>query len=330
MISMGKLFSHLGRAHAFYSVLLSIKEKLLRKINCQTFVKLTPLIMVGIILLLGCYTPSKCDGFAIYLTKDDISPVQIPVLSHVDITKQPIIAINDIINYNASNHEITLTANAFDRISGLEVPVTGKSFVVCVDKNPIYCGAFWTPISSISFDGVIIWKSLNFQESKVIRLELGYPSSIFYGGEDPRNNPEIIKSLKQAGKLVTKPSQTAVNKLPNSMKGYELYSWSENNQWHFTLITGTNRNKTLEEIISNTNIISQDGWVHVHVVGVDEIKTVLSRLPQSEDILWLAKLSSEQKQQECIIIKLPEGSTLDTISKHSEQCGLNLLIQPSS
>ena len=141
---------------------------------------------------------------------------------------------------------------------------------------------------------------------------------------------EIIKSLKQAGKLVTKPSQTAVNMLPNSMKGYELYSWSENNQWHFTLITGTNRNKTLEEIISNTNIISQDGWVHVHVVGVDEIKTVLSRLPQSEDILWLAKLRSEQKQQEGIIIKLPEGSTLDTISKHSEQCGLNLLIKPSS
>jgi len=298
----------------------------LRNINCQTAIKLTPLIIVGIILLLGSYTPSKGEGFAIYLTKDGISPVQIPVLSHVDIKKQPIIATNDIVIYNDNTHEITLTANAFNRISGLEVPVTGKSFVVCVDKSPIYCGAFWTPISSISFDGVTIWKPLNSQESKVIRLELGYPSSFFYGGEDPRNNPEIIKSLKQADKLVTKPSQTAVNKLPNSMKGYELYSWSENNQWHFTLTTGTNRDKTLEEIISTTKIISQDGWVHIHVVGVDEIKTVLSRLPQSEDILWLSKLRSEQKQQEGIIIKLPEGSTLDTIIEHSEQCGLNLLI----
>ncbi|MFC1803888.1 hypothetical protein ACFL0D_08000 [Thermoproteota archaeon] len=302
----------------------------MRKINYQTAVRLTPLIIFGIILLLGYYTTSKGEGFAIYLTKDDISPVQIPVLSHVDITKQPIININDIILYNANTHEITLTANAFDRISGLEVPVTGKSFVVCIDKNPIYCGAFWTPFSSISFDGVTIWKPLNSQKSKVIRLELGYPSSFFYGGEDPRNNPDIIKSLKQAGKLVTKPSQTAVDKLPNSMKGYEIYSWSENNQWHFTLITGTNRNKTLEEIISTANIISHDGWVHIHVVGVDEIKTVLSRLPHSENILWLSKIRSEQKQQEGIIIKLPEGSTLDTIIEHSEQIGLNLQIQTSS
>lgn len=302
----------------------------MRKINRQTAVKLTPLIIVGFILLLGCYTPSKYDGFAIYLTKNDIPPVQIPVLSHIDVSKQPIIAINDIIQYTANTHEIMLTANAFDRISRLEVPVTGKSFVVCVDKNPIYCGAFWTPISSISFDGVTIWKPLNSQESKVIRLELGYPSLIFYGGEDPRNNPEIINSLKQAGKLVTKQSQTAVDKLPNSMKGYELYSWSENDQWHFTLITGTNRIKTLEEIISQTNIISQDGWVHIHAVGVDEIKTGISRLPKSEDVLWLSKLRSDQKQQDGVIITLPEGSTLDTILEHSEQCGLNLLVQLTS
>jgi hypothetical protein len=302
----------------------------LRKINYQTAEKLAPIFLIGIILLLCCYPTSKGEGFAIYLTEDDISPVQIPVLNHVDITKQPIIAINDIEIYHANTHEITITSNAFDRISGLEVPVTGKSFVVCVDKNPIYCGAFWTPVSSISFDGVTIWKPLNSQESKVIRLELGYPSSFFYGGDDPRNNPEILKSLKQAGKLVIKPPQTAVDKLPNSMKGYELYSWLEKNQWHFTLVTGTNRNKTLDEIISNTNIITQDGWVHVHVVGVDEIKSVLSRLPPSEEILWLSKLRSEQKQQEGIIIQLPEGPTLDIVIEHSEQCGLNLLIQSSS
>ena len=69
----------------------------MRKINRQTAVKLTPLLIVGFILLLGCFTTSKSEGFAIYLTKEDISPVQIPVLSHVDITKQPIISINDIV-----------------------------------------------------------------------------------------------------------------------------------------------------------------------------------------------------------------------------------------
>jgi hypothetical protein len=290
--------------------------------------KLTLVITVCVLLMSsGCSAPNH-EGFAVYLTKGDIPPAQMPALSHVDIAEQPVIAMNDIIAYNAKTHEITLTANAFDRISSLEVPVRGKSFVVCVDRKLIYWGAFWTPISSISFDGVTIWKPLSSQDPKVIKLELGYPSSSFYGGEDPRNNAEVMESLEQTGKLTTMPSATTVNKLPHSMKGYELYSWPEYSQWYFTLITGTNRNKTLEEIISNANIISEDGWVHIHVVGVDAIKTVLSRLPQNEEILWLARLRSEQTPQGGVNITLPTGPTIDTIKEHAGRCGLDFLIQP--
>ena len=289
--------------------------------------KLTLVITVYVLLMSsGCSAPNH-EGFAVYLTKGDIPPAQMPALSHIDIAEQPVIATNDIIAYNAKTHEITLTANAFDRIYSLEVPVRGKSFVVCIDRKLIYWGAFWTPISSISFDGVTIWKPLSSQDPKVIKLELGYPSSSFYGGEDPRNNAEVMKSLEQAGKLTTMPSATTVDRLPHSMKGYELYSWPEDSQWHFTLITGTNRNKTLEEIISNVNIISEDGWVQIHVVGVDAIKHVLSRLPQNEEILWLARLRSEQTPQGGVNITLPTGPTIDTIKEHAGRCGLYFLIQ---
>jgi hypothetical protein len=290
--------------------------------------KLTLVIIVCVLFISsGCSAPNH-EGFAIYLTKGDIPPAQMPALSHVDIAEQPIVAMNDIIAYNAKTHEITLTANAFDRISSLEVPVRGKAFVVCADRKLIYWGAFWTPISSISFDGVTIWKPLSSQDPKVIKLELGYPSSSFYGGEDPRNSAEVIESLEQAGKLTTMPSATTVDKLPHSMKGYELYSWPEDSQWHFTLITGTNRNKTLEEIISNVNIISQDRWVQIHVVGVEAIETVLSRLPQNEVILWLARLRSEQTPQGGVNITLPTGPTIDTTKEHTGRCGLDFLIQP--
>jgi hypothetical protein len=61
----------------------------------------------------------------------------------------------------------------------------------------------------MSFDGVTIWKPLSLEEPHVIRLELGYPSSAFYMGEDPRSNPVVIESLEQAGKLINKPSMTA-------------------------------------------------------------------------------------------------------------------------
>ena len=303
-----------------------MQEDLLKRLFGHIHAKLTAVVVCILLISSGCSAPNH-EEFAIYLSKGDISPAQMPALSHVDIAEQPVIAMNDIITYNAKTHEITLTTEAFDRISSLEVPVRGKPFVICIDRKLIYWGAFWTPISSISFDGVTIWKPLSSQYPKIIKLELGYPSSSFYGGEDPRNNAEVMKSLEQAGKLTNMPSATTVDKLPHSMKGYELYSWQENGQWHFTLITGTNRNKTLDEIVSNANIISEDGWVQIHVVGVDAIKTVLSRLPQNEEIFWLARLRSEQTPQDSVNITLPAGPTIDTIKEHAGRCGLDFLVQ---
>ena len=200
--------------------------------------KLTAVIVYVLLISSGCSAPNY-EGFAIYLTKGDIPPAQMQALSHVDIAEQPVIAMNDIITYNAKTHEITLTASAYGRISSLEVPVRGKSFVVCVDRKLIYWGAFWTPISSISFDGVTIWKPLSSQEPKVIKLELGYPSSSFYGGEDPRNNAEVMESLERAGKLTNMPSATTVDKLPHSMKGYELYSWPSERRYRHVRCLGT-------------------------------------------------------------------------------------------
>ena len=96
-----------------------------------------------------------------------------------------------------------------------------------------------------------------------------------------------MESLEQAGKLTTMSSATTGDKLPRSAKGYDLFWWTEDGQWQFTLITGTNRLKYLEEIVSNENIVSEDGWVHIHVVGVEAIETVLSRLPQNEYVGWV-------------------------------------------
>ena len=148
----------------------------------------------------GCNNPEQ-EGFAIYLTRDDIPVSQMEALSHVEIADEPVISSKDIIAYHKDTHEIELTANGYDRVMQLEVPTSGKSFVVCVDKGPIYWGAFWTPLSSQSVDGVTIMVFPFSPPRDAIRLELGYPSPSFYQGEDPRSNPEILESLEQAGKL---------------------------------------------------------------------------------------------------------------------------------
>jgi hypothetical protein len=155
-----------------------------------------PLLLLA---LAGC--GPQTEGFAIYLTRDDIPVAQMEALSHVEIADEPVISSKDIIAYDQETHEIKLKADAYERVQALQVPTTGKSFVVCVDKGPIYWGAFWAPFSSQSFNGVTILIPAFSQQGNIITLELGYPSENFFTGEDPRSNSEILTSLEKAGKL---------------------------------------------------------------------------------------------------------------------------------
>ncbi len=282
-------------------------------------------MVCALLALRGSSLPNR-EGFAVYLTQGDIPPAEMPALSQVEIAEYPFIAMDDIISYNTQTHELKLAAKAYGDVSELDVPASGKSFVVCVDGEPIYWGAFWTPISSMSFGGVTIWKPSRSQEANVITLELGYPSASFYEGDDPRSDPEVIGSLKKSGKLIDELSIEAVHQLPHSMKGYELYSWPQNGRWHFTLITGTNRNKALEEVISDEDFISETGWVKVHVVGVDAIKAVLAKLREGENILWLSGLRGQTPQRP-VDVTLPEESIVDTIREHALRCGLDFMVQ---
>jgi len=284
------------------------------------------LLLTGAALVMSGCTAPEGEGFAIYLTAGDIPPARMEALSHVEIADSPLISENDIVTYDAQTHELTLTGTAFERVSRLEVPLSGKSFVVCVDKGPVYWGAFWTPISSMSFDGVTIWEPLAPLKPNTISLRLGYPGPSFYSGQDPRNNSDVMRSLEQAGKLINKTPATPAEELPHSMKGYELYSWEEDSLWYFTLITGTNRNKTLEEIISKEVDISESGMVRITVEGADAIMDALTRLPEKEPVFWCDGMRLSQNEGTDIEIQLPPEPITDEIAEHAEQCGLDFMI----
>ncbi len=287
---------------------------------------LTLALILGFLSISGGCSKNRQEGFAIYLTRDDVPPASLPVLSHIEIEDQPFIAISDIETYNSQTHEIKLTSAAFERISQLAVPVQGRSFAVCVNKQTIYSGAFWTPVSSLSFSGVTIWKPYSFREPYVITLELAYPAPSFYQGEDPRNDPKVLKSLEQVGKLVKSLTLTSVKKLPQSMKGYEIYSWTEGSQWKFALLTGTNRNKTNEEIISGEDFISEAGWVNVRVSGIEALKTILGKLPPGEDVFWLARPRSEMSPPDSVLFAFPPQADIENVREFSLQRGLKLVV----
>jgi hypothetical protein len=96
-----------------------------------------------------------------------------------------------------------LTPEALARVQQVfptPVRVGGIPFVVCVGRERIYAGAFWTPVSSLSFDGVVILQPFATDET-TIQISLGYPAASFFAGQDPRSDPRVMQALTAAGKL---------------------------------------------------------------------------------------------------------------------------------
>jgi len=89
------------------------------------------------------FTTPPGEGFAIYLTANDIPVTQMEALSHVDLENETLISAADIFSYDWANHEIIVSENGQTKLADFEVPISGKSFIVCLDKNPVYRGAFY-------------------------------------------------------------------------------------------------------------------------------------------------------------------------------------------
>lgn len=152
----------------------------------------------------GCESSKKQD-FEIYLVAGDMPTDQFMAadLEDLELMNQAVISTVDIISYDRSSHSIELEADAYQRIRNLfklPVDVDGMPFVVSVGGKPIYRGAFWTPASSLIFEGVTIMEPFA-DDSTVIKLEIGYPTEDFSMDEDLRSDPRILKVLERAGKL---------------------------------------------------------------------------------------------------------------------------------
>ena len=110
-----------------------------------------------------------------------------------------LVADDEIIGYVPASHCLRVTAAARQRVMGQQVPVAGTPFALCVDGGPVLVGALWTPISSLSFDGVVIMV-LNGEQGQLC-LQGGYPGSFVTQGEDPRDSAKLLQAFRQAGRL---------------------------------------------------------------------------------------------------------------------------------
>ena len=77
----------------------------------------------------------------------------------------------------------------------------------------------------------------------------------------------------ETSQAVTVPAHERATQ--RAFKGYELYSWTEHGEWKFSLLLGTNRNKSADEIRQLAPIS-----------GIAALKEALGRLAVGESVSW--------------------------------------------
>ena len=112
---------------------------------------------------------------------------------------------------------------------------------------------------------------------------------------------------------ISAPAQTN----QSSIKGYELYSWKINGHWYYSLLPGTNRTKSYEEITS-------PGLVKKDASG---LKAELQKLPKGEEVFWRADAPPgviKPASGPIVEIKHPSRARIKSIKAMCDRLGLKL------
>ncbi len=104
---------------------------------------------------------------------------------------------------------------------------------------------------------------------------------------------------------------------PHSMKGWELYSWPNGNRWNYSILIGTNRLKSYEEVTTN----------EIVVTCKDSLKMILDKFPADEWITWIGPNWLKRCWLDNINdLSLPPQEILDEIKQYCTNKNITLQI----
>jgi hypothetical protein len=119
------------------------------------------------------------------------------------------------------------------------------------------------------------------------------------------------------------------NSVPVGGKGYyELYSWQRQGIWIFTLISGTNRSKSVSEITTRSDIVSED-FVKLRASTIEELTILLSRLRKEAFISWSGvAFRTAYPSAEGNPFAFPPRAIVNSIVDHCKQLNIRLSVTP--
>ncbi len=111
-------------------------------------------------------------------------------------------------------------------------------------------------------------------------------------------------------------------KLAQSAKGYELYCWRERDQIWLTLMIGTNRNKSPEEVFGENHSTQTAGSLNVSsIVSLDAARSEIARLPRGEYLFIYGVRKSSGPELESA--EIPQ-EVLDMVKDVAAECGIEV------
>ncbi len=158
--------------------------------------------------------PAK-PAFALYLLRDSTvsgaAAARVP-LDDLRLQAAPLLTIDDVVAYDWDAHILALTEPAANRLPQ-RVETHGTPFVIVVAEQRIYLGAFWTSMSSQSFDHPVIDIDRRHDGPSIpftFAIEPAYPSGpAADADDDPRNDDRLWNALLDADKLDKVPTGQA-------------------------------------------------------------------------------------------------------------------------
>lgn len=127
----------------------------------------------------------------------------------------------------------------------------------------------------------------------------------------------IVSCQKHSENLITNHSSFLDTiSFSHSMKGWELYSLPQGDDWTYSILMGTNRGKSFEEVASNT----------IKVMGKDSLKMLLAKFPANENLLWRGKGVLPTATGDFYNLTLPDDNIVNEIKDFCAQKGFVLNI----
>ena len=134
-------------------------------------------------------------------------------LAEVELDKVPFLTDADILSYCWANHSMALATNAIAKLpSTRDVGTGGKAFVIVVNGERCYRGAFWCSASSIAhFNPVILTDHYDAKSVVIYRMYPTFdgrgPLEVIADGKksivpDPRDDDRLREAFRRLGKLV--------------------------------------------------------------------------------------------------------------------------------